>query len=108
MPAGQQAVPKVRSGEDNRSADRKQPVGDDTETAMRHGRAKDKQAQSRKCSDDDARVAVPRIADADGNDAQRNGEIKHLRVQVAFGERRHKPESPIAAPSSQSVDFAGV
>ena len=87
MPSGKQAVPEVSSGEHNRATDRKQPVGYDTEAAMCHGRADNEQAKPRKCGDDDARFAVPRVADADGNDTQRNREIKHLCVQVAFGER---------------------
>ena len=94
MPAGKQAVPEVGGSEHNRATDRKQPVGNDTEAAMCHGRAHDEQAKPRKCGEHDAWFAVPRETDADGNDTQRNREIKHLCVQVALGEwHQHRQDT---------------
>ena len=87
MPAGQQSVPQVCGCENERTANREKTVGNQTEVAMGYGRANDEQAEPRNGGHYDARVVVSRIADADCDDAEWGGEIQHLRVQVAFGER---------------------
>ena len=54
---------------------------------MASARTNDEQAEPRNGGQYDTRVAVSRIADADCDDAERAGEIQHLCVQMALGER---------------------
>ena len=69
MPARQQAVPEVRSREDQRPADGEQPIGNEAKVAVCNRRTDYQQTEAGECGEHDSRVTVACIADADRDDA---------------------------------------